>query len=157
VVVIRKFSRSLLATEHRIGPGFVQRPPEAQYQDEFYRCSHSYSKGSVVTFPEFGTKSGRVDFFPPNSGVWNPREMVLSSDSIPLGFHDQDHMEQHSVCPTTLSLTAVSTILNYHIHVCLVYFSCLLFRLLNISSESDLPNLYHVVFSDGFECTHSRQ
>jgi len=38
---------------------------EAQYQDEFYRCCHTHSNGSLVTFPEFGTAKGRVDFYIP--------------------------------------------------------------------------------------------
>jgi hypothetical protein len=61
--IITIFSPRLISTKRRIGPGCIQRPPEAQYQDEFYRCCHSYSKGSLVTFPEFGTKNGRVDFY----------------------------------------------------------------------------------------------
>lgn len=46
VAVIRLFSPQALGTGRR-GPGFIQRPPEAQYRDEFYRCSHQYSKGSL--------------------------------------------------------------------------------------------------------------
>jgi hypothetical protein len=41
----------------------VQSIPEAQYQDEFYRCAHVHSGGSVAAFPEFGTTRGRVDFY----------------------------------------------------------------------------------------------
>ncbi len=66
VTVIRMFSPQVLAaTGRQIGPGFIQCPPEAQFQDEFYRCCHRYSKGSLVTFPEYGTKSDRVDFYVP--------------------------------------------------------------------------------------------
>jgi len=43
----------------------TQQPPEAQFQDEWYRCCHLYSKGSLITFPEFGNASGRVDFYIP--------------------------------------------------------------------------------------------
>ena len=63
--VIRLFSVQMLVTPRRIGPGFIQRPPEAQFQDEFYRCSRKYSKSSFTTFPEYGTKSGWVDFYIP--------------------------------------------------------------------------------------------
>ena len=63
--VIRTFSPQALLNERRVGPGFIQRPPEAQYQDEFYRCCHKISNGSLVTFPEFGTKRGWVDFYIP--------------------------------------------------------------------------------------------
>jgi len=66
VTVIRMFSPQVLTTGYQIGPGFIQRPPEAQFQDEFYRCCHRYSKGSLVTFPEYGKKSGRADFYLPS-------------------------------------------------------------------------------------------
>ncbi|KIL60852.1 hypothetical protein M378DRAFT_905153 [Amanita muscaria Koide BX008] len=62
---IRLFSPRLLSAERRIGPGCTQRLPEAQYQDELYRCCHTLSEGSLITFPEFGTAKGRVDFFIP--------------------------------------------------------------------------------------------
>ncbi|KAG8767028.1 hypothetical protein FRC15_005954 [Serendipita sp. 397] len=65
IAVISRFSPLQLATPRKIGPSFVQRPPEAQFQDEFYRCSHLYSKGSLITFPEYGTARGRVDFYIP--------------------------------------------------------------------------------------------
>ena len=56
----------MLSTTRRVSSGgYVQRPPEAQYQDEFYRCCHTLSNGSLVTFPEFGTAKGRVDFYIP--------------------------------------------------------------------------------------------
>ena len=63
--VIRKFSPINLSNERRIGPGFLQRPPEAQYQDEFYRCSYELGASSMITFSEFGTANGRVDFYIP--------------------------------------------------------------------------------------------
>jgi hypothetical protein len=64
VDVIKRFSPTLLS-ERRIGPGCIQRPQEAQFQDEFYRCCYARSNGSLVAFPEFGTGKGRVDFFIP--------------------------------------------------------------------------------------------
>src|SRR6516164_7829835 len=67
VDVIRKFSPCLLSAERRIGPDCIQQPPEAQYQDEFYRCCHISSKGSLVTFPEFATAKGRVGFYIPTT------------------------------------------------------------------------------------------
>ena len=66
VTVIRMFSPLVLATGRQIGPGFIQRPPEAQYQDEFYRCCHRYSKGSLVTFLEYRNKSGQIDCYVPS-------------------------------------------------------------------------------------------
>ena len=64
--VIHLFSPVNLANDRRVGPGFIQRPPEAQYQDEFYRCCHALARGSTVSFPEFGTTDGRVDFYIPS-------------------------------------------------------------------------------------------
>ena len=84
VDIIHMFSPRALSTKRSIGPGYVQRPPEAQYQDEFYRCCHSVSKGSLVTFPEFGTKWGRVDFYIP-SKQWGV-ELLRNGDGL----------EQHS-------------------------------------------------------------
>lgn len=50
--------------EGRMGPGGIQRQPEALYRDEFYRSCRNYSM--VVTFPEYGiTKTGRSDFYIP--------------------------------------------------------------------------------------------
>lgn len=65
VNVIAGFSPLSISANQQIGPQYTQRPPEAQYQDEFYRSCYTYSKGSLVTFPEFGTKKGRVDFHIP--------------------------------------------------------------------------------------------
>ena len=66
--VIRPFSPRHLSAKRRLGPGCIQRLPEAQYQDELYRCCHNFSKGSLITFPEFGTAKGRVDFYVPTKG-----------------------------------------------------------------------------------------
>jgi len=66
IKVISLFSPRILSTTQRVtAAGHVQRPPEAQYQDEFYRCCHTHSNGSLVTFPEFGTAKGWVDFYIP--------------------------------------------------------------------------------------------
>ena len=65
---IRLFSPRLLSAERRLGPGCIQRPPEAQYQDKIYRCCHALSEGSMVAFPEFGTAKGLVDFYIPAKG-----------------------------------------------------------------------------------------
>jgi hypothetical protein len=65
VEVISHYSPANLTGNRRVGPGCIQRPPEAQYQDEFYRCSHDRSNGSVVTFPEFGLGNGRIDLYVP--------------------------------------------------------------------------------------------
>jgi len=64
--VISIFSPRMLSTTRRVSAaGHVQQPLEAQYQDEFYRCCHTRSNGSLVTFPEFGTAKERADFYIP--------------------------------------------------------------------------------------------
>ena len=64
--VISIFSSQRLSTTRRVSAaGYFQHPPEAQYQDEFYRCCHTHSNGSLVTFPKFSTAKGRVDFYIP--------------------------------------------------------------------------------------------
>jgi hypothetical protein len=78
--VISKFSPRMLSTSRRIGPGCVQRPPEARYQDEFYRCCHTHSNGSLVTFPEFSTAKGRVDFYIP-AKEWGV-ELLRDGDNL---------------------------------------------------------------------------
>ena len=60
LAVIKRFSRqSLKKCEIGLKAQFI---PEAQFQDEFYSASSKHSKGSV-SFPEFGTTNGRIDFF----------------------------------------------------------------------------------------------
>ena len=68
ICIICRFSPQHLSTERGFGPGCIQRPPEAQYQDEIYRCCHVLSEGSLIAFPEFGTANGRVDFYIPARG-----------------------------------------------------------------------------------------
>ena len=65
---MREFSRvSLSSVERGIGPGAINRPLEAQYQDEFYRACYS-ELGVYLTSEWSGSSSagsssaGRVDF-----------------------------------------------------------------------------------------------
>lgn len=100
VDVISKFSPHLLSAERRIGPGCIQRPPEAQYQDEFYRCCHMCSNRSLVTFPEFGTAKGWVDFYIP-SKKWGVK-LLRDGDQL------SNHSSRFSIggqYATTLSLS----------------------------------------------------
>ena len=60
LAVVQRFSRQSLE-KREIGPK-AQSIPEAQFQDEFYSASSKHAHGSV-SFPEFGTKDGRIDFF----------------------------------------------------------------------------------------------
>jgi len=60
LAIIQRFSPQSLE-KREIGPK-AQSIPEAQFQDEFYSASSKHAHGSV-SFPEFGTKDGRIDFF----------------------------------------------------------------------------------------------
>ena len=62
ISIIKNFSPKRLATERTLPSGEIQLVPEAQYQVEFYRCC---SDRSILTFPEYGTGQGRVDFYIP--------------------------------------------------------------------------------------------
>ncbi|OCB91863.1 hypothetical protein A7U60_g858 [Sanghuangporus baumii] len=64
--IIHLFEPAILSEERRIGPACIQRPPEAQYQDEFYRCSFKHPCGSYLSFPEFGTVKGQANFYVPS-------------------------------------------------------------------------------------------
>ncbi|KAF8272173.1 hypothetical protein EI94DRAFT_1718648 [Lactarius quietus] len=62
--VLQRFDPRAFTGQREVNDlGAVQRTPEAQYQDEFYRCCHNLCGGSAIVFPEFGTKRGRVDFY----------------------------------------------------------------------------------------------
>jgi len=80
ITMISGFSPKQLAAERPNSSGGIQRPLEAQYPDEFYQSCHTFSKGSILTFPEFGTKKGKVDFHIPanNWGV----ELVRNRDQL---------------------------------------------------------------------------
>jgi hypothetical protein len=106
--VIRGFSPRSLSAERRIGAGCIQRPPEAQYQDEFYRNCHACSKGSLVTFPEYGTAQGRIDFYIP-SKEWG---VELLRDGNELKKHTGRFSETGSYV-TTLALSDY-IILDFH-------------------------------------------
>ena len=83
IKVIAGFSPRSLSAKRRIGPGYIQRLPEAQYQDEFYRSCYKLSNGSLVTLSEYGGAEGRVDFYIP-SKEWG---VELLRDGKQLGGH----------------------------------------------------------------------
>ena len=62
IAVIRRFIPLNLSAPRTIG---AQSTPEAQFRDEFYRACMNHTKGCVLSFPEFGTQRGRIDFFIP--------------------------------------------------------------------------------------------
>ena len=98
--VIHLFSPRHLSSERRLGPGCAQRLPEAQYQDELYRCCHALSKGSLITFPEFGTAKGHVDFYIP-AKFWG---IELLRDGNQLESHC-DRFSKGGLYQTTLFLS----------------------------------------------------
>ena len=59
----------LTEANRRVGDS-DRRPPEAQYQVEYYRCVHQLTEGNVGISPEYaaaaGTRAGRIDFFIPS-------------------------------------------------------------------------------------------
>ncbi|KAN0124749.1 hypothetical protein V8E52_001301 [Russula decolorans] len=126
--VIRGFSPRSLSAERRIGAGCIQRPPEAQYQDEFYRNCHACSKGSLVTFPEYGTAQGRIDFYIP-SKEWG---VELLRDGNELKKHTGRFSETGSYV-TTLALSDY-IILDFH-------------NTRPKRTQPTMEKLYHVVFS----------
>ena len=71
IAVISNFKPSQMQLPiWRIGARSTDRPPEAAYQDEFYRSLYSVTFGNVRFSPEFasgkGAKvAGRIDFFIP--------------------------------------------------------------------------------------------
>ena len=77
--IIQKFSPKRLATKRTPPSGATQSIPEAQYQDEFYRSCSSYGN-ALITFPEYGTAEGCVDFFIP-SKEWGV-ELLWNGDKL---------------------------------------------------------------------------
>lgn len=71
--VVKRFKRSqLMIPIRRVSQTKVSitTPPEAQYQDEFYRSLFEETKGNVRVSPEFASAqkarvAGRIDFFLP--------------------------------------------------------------------------------------------
>ena len=65
------------------------RPPEAQYQQEFYRCALEATLGHVHVTPEFASSKnaqvvGRIDLFIPNP-KWG---IEITQEGIRLNAHD---------------------------------------------------------------------
>ncbi|KAL5514692.1 hypothetical protein ACEPAG_2008 [Sanghuangporus baumii] len=131
---IRLFDPAILSEERRIGPACIQRPPEAQYQDEFYRCSFKHPCGSYLSFPEIGTVKSQTNLYVP-SRKWG------------IGLlRDGDQLDHHS---GLFSPTGAfdGTLLNDYI-------------ILDFRSSRpqfaypNLQKLYNVVFDDNYETVH---
>ena len=99
--VISIFSPRIFSTLQDIGAGGVQPLLEAQYQDEFHGCCHTYSKSSLVSFAEFGMAKGRVDFYIP-AKKWG---VELLRDGNQLAQHSRRFSSQTGAYGTTLPLS----------------------------------------------------
>jgi len=149
IAVINRFSPRHLSGERRIGPGCIQLPPEAQYQDEFYRSCYACWKGSIKAFPEFGTKNGRVDFFIP-SKRWGVELL-----------REGDRLAQHSGRFARSGAYEVFSLDDYIILDCRTswprkqHSMCIVrqsmhFLFFSLTLHTDIQKLYHVVFSDDY-------
>ena len=86
IQVIKSFSPLNLSRPRIICPYNNQTFPEAQYQDEFYRCCYELTAGALTTLSEFGTADGHVEIYIP-SKKW----------AIQL-LRDEQLLEQHVNC-----------------------------------------------------------
>jgi len=50
----------------QVGAAYIQRTPEAQYGDEFYRACMDHTEGSIITPSEWINQEGRIDFYLPS-------------------------------------------------------------------------------------------
>jgi hypothetical protein len=80
IEVIRGFSPQTLSSREKIGALKKQNPPDAHFQDEFYRGCHESSKGSFISFPESGNARGKIDFYIPR-GEWGV-ELLRDGDRL---------------------------------------------------------------------------
>ena len=141
---------------HRVDSVSTVLPPEAQYQDEYYRSLLAVTCGNVRISPEFASArkakvAGRIDFLIPDVkwGIEITRE--------------GDHLENHAArfkadgayskwlkdgdmtdyvlldCRTTIPETSHSGTIPQYLEIAYA----------NLFS-SDIPNLYHVVFNEQY-------
>ena len=91
IAAIQRFRPShLYDPPRRVGDAGAVRPPEATYQDEFYRSILEVTGGCIRISSEYSLASvarpGRVDFFSylPRSGAWNFFMMGIMCESTRL-------------------------------------------------------------------------
>jgi hypothetical protein len=94
VQVLQRFKPTqIFSTIRRTGsvePTWIlDRPPEAQYQDEFYRACHEVTSGAIRVSPEFAAgraalRAGRIDFYI-SGPKWGVEIM-----------RDEDRLSEHS-------------------------------------------------------------
>jgi hypothetical protein len=150
LAVIRHILPLNLAEPRNIGSS-VQSIPEAQFQDEFYRACSSYTQNCVVSFPEFGTKHGRIDFFIP-SKKWGI-ELLRNGDRLSPhikrfteGEYGQWIRDEVMTDYIVLDFRPAKPPRTNHESKCSLFISC---HPTNVSSE--INNLYYVVYKGSWE------
>ncbi|KIM26927.1 hypothetical protein M408DRAFT_24950 [Serendipita vermifera MAFF 305830] len=134
--VIRLFSHLQLSSPRRVSASNTHRPPEARFQDEFYRCCLDYSNGSLISFPGSGYENGRVDLYIPQK-EWGLRLL-----------RDGDTLENSSSRFAGPGAYAKMTFNDYII---------LDFRQTQPQeSYPELTKLYHVIFESDYKNVHIR-
>ncbi|KAL5512666.1 hypothetical protein ACEPAG_2932 [Sanghuangporus baumii] len=128
--VLRLFNPEMLPGVRTIRAGVTQKQPEAQYQDEFYRCAHEFSRGSLL-HSEFGTPDGPIDFHV-DSKRWGI-EIV----------RDGDRLAQHSERFEASGAYGRDLLLDDYI---ILDFRATMPR----TSHPSLKNLYHLVFKNDY-------
>ncbi|KAG8777111.1 hypothetical protein FRC15_011526 [Serendipita sp. 397] len=123
----------LTGSDRRVGAS-DHRPPEAQYQIEYYRCVHQIADGNVGISPEYaaavGSRAGRIDFFIP-SKKWG---IELTRDGSKLN----DHASRFEASGAYGQWLATSDMVDY-----------VLLDFRHTKPKQSYPgimNLYHVVF-----------
>lgn len=150
--VIARFSPRSLSTPRRISDACIQRPPEAQYQDEFYRSCHRVWNGLLTNLSEFGMAEGRVDFYIP-SKQWAV-EVLREGDRV------KQHADRFSPeGPYGKKLPLSDFVLldcrndrwptGPHSGMCIICLS-IRFPFLKLTLHTDIPELYHVVFTNDY-------
>jgi len=131
IQIVKRFSPLNLSCPRSVGPYYFQTLPEAQYQNEFYRCCYDLTAGSLTTLPEFGTGDGRVDFYIP-SKKWGV-ELLRDGQLLEQHNHRFAPMGQYG---RTLDISE---------------YIVLDFRTKRVvQAHPKLVRLFHVVFSDNY-------
>lgn len=126
----------LTGSDRRVGAS-DRRPPESQYQEEYYRCVHEITDGNVGISPEYGTaagtRAGRIDFFIP-SNKWG---IELTRDGSKLNEHASRFADDGAYG----QWLKISNMVDYVL---------LDFRITQpMRSYRGIRNLYHIVFDSG--------
>ena len=134
----------------------TDKPPEAQYQDEFYRSIFSLTGGNVCLSPEFASAreadiAGRIDFFIPIM-KWG---IEITREGSRLAEHNSRFAESGAYGTW---LTA-GDMFDYILLDCRTSIPQKKHSGIDISFQSncsanfilDFQNLFHVVFQDGYQ------